>query len=60
AVRIVITADSPSWFQSYPLQSGSITTLRATVKRRYRSDARSWAAEAALRIAESDDSLRIE
>jgi hypothetical protein len=53
--RIVVTADSPSVFKSFPLPSGAITTLRATIKRANRSHAPGWAAEAALRVAESDD-----
>ncbi len=51
---IRIQADGASAFSTLPLPSGEITTLRATIKRRHRSDAQGWAAEAGLRVAEGE------
>ena len=53
--HVLIQADGASAFATVPLPSGEITTLRATIKRRHRSDALGWAAEAGLRVAEADE-----
>ncbi|TVQ28859.1 MAG: hypothetical protein EA382_01055 [Spirochaetaceae bacterium] len=55
ASRLVIHADGASAFSTLPLPAGEITTLRATIKRKHRSDAPGWAAEAGLRIAEAEE-----
>ena len=52
--RLEITTDRPDSLRSFPLPSGAITSLRVAVKRQYRDSAQALAAEAALRIAESD------
>lgn len=52
--RLVIMARSAASFGRFPLAQGTITTLKANVKRKHKSDAEVLAAEATLRIAESD------
>ena len=58
--RVSITANSASAFAGMPLPSGTISTLRATIKRRDRDDAPGWAAEAGLRVAEAEEPRRLE
>lgn len=53
--KLEIVARSPTSFGEFPLPEGSITTLPASIKRRNKADAELWAAEATLRIAESED-----
>lgn len=53
--KLLIEANGASAFSTLPLPSGEIATLRATIKRKHRSLAPGWAAEAGLRIAEAEE-----
>lgn len=50
--KVEVHTSTPTSFQGFPLPEGSITTLSAAIKRRNRTDAEYWAAEATLRLAE--------
>jgi hypothetical protein len=52
--KITITVDSADLFRDFPLPAGMLHTLKVAIKRRNKSEAQGWSAEAALRAAESE------